>query len=427
MDDYEISNLYEPKNEWSSRLVTILTPLIYEGFYSIFNESWTLCLENDEEEKYLMTFQNFLGRIVKWNQTLIEEETKRIVEKSKCDYLDDLITCVHIIHLKALTSIRVSNKQKKIDLDIPNLSDFIHKVYICCARKLYQNVYLFEKDVGSLQQQRHMRVIETIIKESILTVIRDSIPIETILRAYMDETQEEEVVEKEEEIIEKDEGYDDVDKDDNDDKKQDKQEDNNDDKLDEYKQSIVVDKKENDDNDEKEVKTIDDDQKSVVNEKITISTEEPEQKKDVVKEETIPEPSLVPSPRPEERQEPEPVSAPVAPPTPISTPLLTAPSTPTSSSVSEKTQTLKFNENDKVLDLGTNKSEIISAPKTIERLEQISEERNQQRKEEEEEDNDDDKIKIHTDNINLDINEIQDISPKINIKEDSVLNDIEVL
>ena len=427
MDDYEISNLYEPKNEWSSRLVTILTPLIYEGFYSIFNESWTLCLENDEEEKYLMTFQNFLGRIVKWNQTLVEEETKRIVEKSKCDYLDDLITCVHIIHLKALTSIRVSNKQKKIDLDIPNLSDFIHKVYICCARKLYQNVYLFEKEVGSLQQQRHMRVIETIIKESILTVIRDSIPIETILRAYMDETQEEEVVEKEEEIVEKDEGPDNEDKDDNDNKKQDKKEDNDSDKSVKSTHSILVDKKEKDsDDNEKEVKENDDNEKSVVKETLTISTEEPKQKENEV-EETIPEPSLVPSPRPEERQEPEPVSAPVAPPTPISAPLLTAPSTPTSSSVSEKTQTLKFNENDKVLDLGTNKSELISAPKTIERLEQISEERNQQRKEEEEEDNNDDKIKIHTDNINLDINEIQDISPKINIKEDSVLNDIEVL
>jgi len=48
-----------------------------------------------------------------------------------------------------------------------------------------------------------------------------------------------------------------------------------------------------------------------------------------------------------------------------------------------------------------NRIETISAPKTIERLEEISTERAIQRKLEEEEDLDD-KIKIHTDSIPLD-------------------------
>ena len=62
-----------------------------------------------------MTFQNFLSRIPKWNQTLIDEEHNRIKELSKCDYLDDLVTCVHVIQLKALTCVRVGQKQKKIE------------------------------------------------------------------------------------------------------------------------------------------------------------------------------------------------------------------------------------------------------------------------------------------------------------------------
>ena len=73
-----------------------------------------------------MTFQNFLSRVPKWNSTIIEEETKRIITLSQCNYLDDLLTCVHITQLKILTSIRVS-QNKKIDIDIPKLSDFIHK------------------------------------------------------------------------------------------------------------------------------------------------------------------------------------------------------------------------------------------------------------------------------------------------------------
>jgi len=35
MDDFNVSALHESKNEWSSRLVTIMTPLIIDGYKSI--------------------------------------------------------------------------------------------------------------------------------------------------------------------------------------------------------------------------------------------------------------------------------------------------------------------------------------------------------------------------------------------------------
>jgi len=196
MDDFVISNLNESRNEWCSRLVSIFTPLVNEGIRSIFNESWDLCVQNDEASKYLMTFQNFLSRIPKWNNQIIENERNRILERSKCNYLEDLITCVHIIQLKILTCIRVGNKQKKIDISIPKLDDFIHKVYIQTARKVYSNVYLFERNTSPLQQQKNNRELEVIIQECILTAIRDSIPTEEIIRAYMDES-----VEQDEEVI----------------------------------------------------------------------------------------------------------------------------------------------------------------------------------------------------------------------------------
>ena len=196
MDDFVISNLNESRNEWCSRLVSIFTPLVIEGVRSIFNESWKLCLDNDEVNKYLMTFQNLLSRVPKWNNEIIEEERKRIVERSGCNYLEDLITCVHVIQLKVLTCIRVGNKQKKIDISIPKLDTFIHKVYINTARKVYSNVYLFEKNLTPLQVQKNNRELEVIAQECILAAIRDSIPTESIIRAYMDEA-----IEQEEEII----------------------------------------------------------------------------------------------------------------------------------------------------------------------------------------------------------------------------------
>ena len=191
MDDFKIATLQESRNEWVSRLVNILTPHIMDGFKSIFTESYKLCMENDEEDKYLMTFQNFLTRVPKWNDELINSEVKRITENSNCTYIDDLITCVHIVQLKALTCIRVGQKQKKIDIDIPKLKDFVHKIYIHVARKVYTNVYLFEKNLQPLDLQRNNRELELIVKECILNSVRESIPIDHILRSYLDETEEE--------------------------------------------------------------------------------------------------------------------------------------------------------------------------------------------------------------------------------------------
>lgn len=199
-----MSSLHESKNEWGMRLLNILTPLVVEGFQSIFNDAVKLCSKNSEEEKYLMTFQNFITRIPSWNPEIIEQETQRIVDSSHCSYLEDLISCVHIIHLKSLTCMRVGSKQKKIEINVPSLKDFIHKVYINCARKLYSNVYLFENNIESLQIQKHNREKELIIKESILNTLRENIPVEQLLRSYLDEGIEELIEQEEkEEIIRK--------------------------------------------------------------------------------------------------------------------------------------------------------------------------------------------------------------------------------
>ena len=201
MDDYNLSSLEESKNEWCSRLVSILTSSVITGIMSIYKEALRMCDENHQEDKYLMTFQNLLTRVPEWNPNIVETERKRIEHESRCKYLEDLVTCVHIIQLKALTCIRVGQKQKKIDLDIPSIDKFIHKVYINTARKLYTNSYLFEKNIPPLEIQKNNYQLERLVKESILMTIRDNIPIEDILRVYMDETDEQNIEVTQQEVI----------------------------------------------------------------------------------------------------------------------------------------------------------------------------------------------------------------------------------
>ena len=80
MDDYNISSLHESRNEWVSRLVNILSPQIIRGLKSIYTEAYKLCLENDEEDKYLMTYQNLISRIPKWNEEIINDEVNDLLK-----------------------------------------------------------------------------------------------------------------------------------------------------------------------------------------------------------------------------------------------------------------------------------------------------------------------------------------------------------
>jgi len=337
MDDFVISNLHESRNEWCSRLVSIFTPLVDEGFRSIFNEAWKMCVDTDEMGKYLMTFQNLLTRIPKWNSVLIEEERNRIIERSGCNYLEDLITCVHIIQLKVLTCIRAGNKQKKIDISIPKLDHFIHKVYLHTARKIYSNVYLFEKNVNPLQMQKNARELEMIIQDCILTTIRDSIPTEAIIRAYMDES-----VEQDEEVF-----------------------------VETMKEPEI----------EKE--------------------EETESKSDTEKEAAA--------------KDDEPESVPV---------------TPSIQNIDDEPVITKltFNDMDTAVDTD-NKEEVIDAPKTIERLEDISMSRAIERKlAEEEEEEEDERIKIHADSFDLSGFDVLDAGSNVGVLDDSEIKlDIEEL
>ena len=335
MDDFVISNLHESRNEWCSRLVSIFTPLALEGVRSIFNEAWKICLENDEANKYLMTFQNLLSRIPKWNNVIIEEERKRIVERSGCDYLEDLITCVHIIQLKVLTCIRVGNKQKKIDISIPKLDMFIHRVYINIRRKVYTNVYLFEKNISPLQIQKNNRELEQIVQECIMLAIRESIPTEAIIRAYMDES-----VEHDEEVF---------------------------------------------------VEDVEEDEPAA-------PTEPPKstEMETTTKEETIPE--VVPHIQNKDNE--------------------------------EVVQRLTFDNMDSILN-GEDEIRKIEAPKTLERLEDISTSRAIERKLEEEEsdtdyDSDNERIQIHTEPVDLSGFDILDEDPRPS-KMDVILNDVEEL
>ena len=389
MDDYNPDLLAEAKNEYMSRLVTILTPLVLQGIKSIFDEAFNLCISNDEKNKYLMTFQNFLSRVGKWNSTIINEESQRILRVSGCTYLEDLLTCVHITQLKILTSIRVSTKQKKIEIDIPKLADFIHRVYINLARKIYKNIYLYEKNISPLTYQKNMRECELLCRESIFETIRDSIPIEEILRSYIDETTDEEIIE-ETTLVE-----------DNDEEKKEESKEENKEELKDTDTKDVVEKPGLTVNKNEETVKLNLTDKVIEEIDNEIETEKQEKLESSVNEENNEE----------------------------VTDKIEKPST---LQFNDTDNVVEYNNKDKVSKIKSTRVEEVSAPKSVERLDKIAKENNEKRKleeEEEESDSDDeDKLKIHgSTDLELDNLDIHNLDKKFKIKTEPLLTDVEVL
>jgi len=179
--------LVETKNEYTTHLINILTPLIFEGIQSVYKQSLDVAKNND----VLKIFQSFLKLIPKWNQVMIEQETNRIINSSHSyGWLNDLIKATLKANLIVLMYNPTCNLQVKIDPSLyQNIKtyDYIHRVYIECARELWNNPYLLYHNYPPIEIKRNQRDCMNIIKECIKEALRKLLPVKHILKIYLGE------------------------------------------------------------------------------------------------------------------------------------------------------------------------------------------------------------------------------------------------
>ena len=194
MEKYNTNVLAEAKQEYTRQLVNILYPQIYLGIKSIYSETKNYC-EKHDDTNVLKKFQNLLSVIPKWNTDRINDEYKRIVNETDCDWIEDLITAVFVSHTKVLTSIKVKkNSNKNVELDVPSGPYFVHKCYTEVARNFWKRPYLFYHEVSNIEQQRNMAEAENCVKESIVETVRKLLPVKHILKEYLGGNYEDEDV-----------------------------------------------------------------------------------------------------------------------------------------------------------------------------------------------------------------------------------------
>lgn len=173
-DNLNISVLCAAKEEYLNQLKHYLAPIIQEGFESIYEDA-----QLTEPNAILRQFQIFLKQIPRWNQTLLETETKRI--RDKCPFLMDLVTAIFVSHVKILASVRLGGDHKNIKLKIPTSEIFVHGIYVNSAEKFFYEPHPF----SDLRSHKNKETIKDIIEETIEDTISSLIPIQDILQEYL--------------------------------------------------------------------------------------------------------------------------------------------------------------------------------------------------------------------------------------------------
>jgi len=192
----EINVYADAKGEYTRQLTQFSQPAITSYFLRLLEET----KESEKDpRKILMTFQNSLKNVAEWNHEKVQKEINNLVKEINCDYYEDLLSAVFVAHTKVLSAIRLTSKQKKLQITIPKIEHFLHHTLIECARILWSNVFLFTPSGTSIERQKNLRQIEQLIQDGILQSIRGMLPVKNILKEYLKDDEEEEEEEEKKE------------------------------------------------------------------------------------------------------------------------------------------------------------------------------------------------------------------------------------
>ncbi len=174
--------LVETKKEYTTQLVNVISPFIFDGIQSLYEEACKVSKDNEE----LKIFQNFLKKIPGWNPLILETETTRILKESNCeDLLPQLLSAVIKSNIMVLTNTPPERKHSiKLPKDI-DFQRFVHFAYIETAKSIYENPYLFYHKFSVFDVKKNQRDAKDAIKTSIHEAIRKLLPLQYILKEYL--------------------------------------------------------------------------------------------------------------------------------------------------------------------------------------------------------------------------------------------------
>ena len=175
-----VATYSEARNEYMKQLSTWIVPFMIQHYRTLWNNS-----SKGGPQRAMLVFQEKCAEVPKWNQDTIDENVGKLLDNCRCDYLEELMAAVFIAHTKVLIAIRVSSKHKKLQITLPKLDHFLHRIFSECARSFWKIPYLFLDDTKPIEMQKNMLQAEVLCSEAITSAVRSLLPIKNILAEYL--------------------------------------------------------------------------------------------------------------------------------------------------------------------------------------------------------------------------------------------------
>ena len=192
-----VSTYSEARNEYMKQLSTWITPYMITHYRNMWNDAVAV----GGARRSMLVFQEKCAEVPKWNQDTIDLNVNKLLDNCRCDYLEELMAAVFIAHTKVLIAIRVSSKNKKLQITLPKLDHFLHRIFSECARAFWKAPFLFLDDQKPIEMQKNLLQAEALCSDAIAAAVRSLLPIKNILNEYLsdDVLSSEPIIEKEEE------------------------------------------------------------------------------------------------------------------------------------------------------------------------------------------------------------------------------------
>lgn len=177
MPRLNVNVLVASRQEYIKYLKMYLSPVIIKGFETIWDTA-----KKAEDYKYVKQFQEYLRAIPKWNQTILEAETNRIIKE--IPFLMKLITQIFVSNIQILSAVRVSSSNETLTFELPSSQIIVHAIYNKSASNIFNTEHVLTA-FSNIHIKQNYETIRESIEQSVDDVIYKMTPIKEILEEYL--------------------------------------------------------------------------------------------------------------------------------------------------------------------------------------------------------------------------------------------------
>ena len=176
-----MDTLVEAKREYLFALCNVMIPHMNMSFYKMYVDGEHMC----KGVQPLIQFQKLMREVPHWNQTIVKERTKEIID----DYpmFEKLLNITYVSFIKIMLSVRLTSDKRKLSIKRVDPEYFVHMCYKKAAIELYKKPEIFAKNIPEHDREIDLTERFTVV---IKKTMDEMIPMHNILLSLMAEDED---------------------------------------------------------------------------------------------------------------------------------------------------------------------------------------------------------------------------------------------